>query len=52
MVNHNKYYNFDTTRLSVFEYIKSWYNIKRIHSSLNYLTPEAVHSAAPMEQKN
>lgn len=46
MVNHNKYYDFDTARRAVFEYIESWYNRKRIHSSLNYLTPEAVHSAA------
>ncbi|MEE1166840.1 MAG: hypothetical protein UHP28_06780 [Treponema sp.] len=28
----------------VFEYIESWYNRKRIHSNLNYRTPEAVHS--------
>ncbi|WP_442860810.1 hypothetical protein [Alkaliphilus sp. B6464] len=26
--------------------MESWYNRKRIHSSLNYLTPEAVHSVA------
>lgn len=31
---------------SIFEYIESWYNRKRIHSSLNYMTPEAVHSMA------
>ena len=29
---------------SIFEYIESWYNRKRIHSSLNYMTPEAVHN--------
>ena len=32
---------------SIFEYIESWYNRKRIHSSLNYMTPEAVHNMAP-----
>ena len=31
---------------SIFEYIESWYKRKRIHSSLNYMTPEAVHSVA------
>lgn len=31
---------------SIFEYIESWYNHKRIHSSLNYQTPDAVHQAA------
>ena len=29
---------------SIFEYIESWYNRKRIHSSLGYRTPEAVHA--------
>ena len=29
---------------SIFEYIESWYNRKRIHSSLGYKTPEAVHA--------
>lgn len=29
---------------SIFEYIESWYNRKRIHSSINYMTPDAVHS--------
>lgn len=46
MVNQNKYYDSDTARRAIFEYIESWYNRKRIHSSLNYLTPEAVHGAA------
>ena len=31
---------------SIFEYIESWYNRKRIHSSLGYRTPEAVHSGS------
>ena len=29
---------------AIFEYIESWYNRKRIHSSLNYRTPEAGYS--------
>ncbi|AMJ41431.1 transposase [[Clostridium] propionicum DSM 1682] len=31
---------------AIFEYIESWYNRKRIHSSLNYQTPDAVYQAA------
>ena len=30
----------DTARLAIFEYIESWYNRERIHSSLGYITPQ------------
>jgi len=30
---------------AIFEYIESWYNRQRIHSSIDYRTPESVHSA-------
>ena len=36
--------NFETrkeARLAVFEWIEVWYNRKRRHSSLGYLSPEA-----------
>ncbi len=39
-VNLVKYFNFDIARLAIFEYIESWYNRERIHSSLGYLTPQ------------
>lgn len=39
-VNLVTYYDFDAARLAMFEYIESWYNRKRIHSSLGYLTPQ------------
>lgn len=45
-VNHHKYYDFNTARNAVFEYIESWYNRKRIHSAINYMTPHAAHEAA------
>lgn len=31
---------------ALFEYIESWYNNKRIHSSINYQTPNAVHQCS------
>ena len=40
-VNLVTYYDFDVARLAIFEYIESWYNRKRIHSSIGYLTPQA-----------
>ena len=45
-VNQNEYYDFKTAKRALFEYIESWYNRKRIHSAINYLTPQAAHSAA------
>lgn len=45
-VNHQKYYNFKIAKRAIFEYIESWYNRKRIHSSINYMTPQAAHEAA------
>ena len=39
-VNLVQYFDFDAARLAVFEYIESWYNRERIHSSLDYLTPQ------------
>lgn len=44
-VHCRKYKDFKEAQQSIFEYIESWYNRKRIHSSLDYKTPEAVHSA-------
>ena len=39
-VNHKKYVDYNEARLSIFEFIESWYNLKRIHLSIGYLTPE------------
>jgi transposase InsO family protein len=36
-------------RRSLFDYIEGWYNVRRLHSSLNYCSPaeyEAIHSNA------
>ena len=45
-VNQNEYYDFKTAKRALFESIESWYNRKRIHSAINYLTPQATHSTA------
>jgi putative transposase len=31
----------EEARAAIFEYIEVWYNRKRLHSSLDYKTPEA-----------
>lgn len=36
----NSYADFKQARQALFEYIESWYNRKRIHSALGYLTPQ------------
>lgn len=38
-VNQRSYVTFEEARLAIFEFIESWYNNKRIHSSLGYITP-------------
>lgn len=38
-VNHRKYADFQTVSKSLFEFIEAWYNRKRIHGSIGYLTP-------------
>ncbi|WP_346897045.1 IS3 family transposase [Clostridium sp. UBA7503] len=35
----NKYIDFEYAKRTLFEYIESLYNRKRIHSALNYMTP-------------
>lgn len=39
MVNHCNFKTKTEAKLAVFEYIEVWYNRKRIHSALGYLTP-------------
>ncbi len=36
----NTYQDFNQAKRAIFEYIESWYNRKRIHSAIGYLTPE------------
>lgn len=45
-VNHNRYYDFKMAGKAIFEYIEAWYNRKRIHGSINYMTPQEFEDAA------
>ena len=47
--NHERFRNLEDVRLSVFQYIETFYNSQRLHQTLGYLTPnqfEAVHPPA------
>jgi len=39
-VNLKTYCTFDDAKLAIFEFIESWYNIKRIHGTLGYISPK------------
>ena len=38
-IYQHKYYSKKHAAVSIFDYIETWYNTKRIHSKLNYLSP-------------
>ena len=38
-VNINTYKTFNEAKMAIFEFIESWYNNIRIHSSNDYMTP-------------
>ena len=41
-LNYQKRYEyFENARISLFQYIEGWYNLKRIHGSIGFVTPEA-----------
>ncbi|OPJ61127.1 integrase core domain protein [Clostridium chromiireducens] len=39
-VNNVQYYDYESAKLDIFIYIESWYNRKRIHGSIGYITPQ------------
>ena len=41
-----KYFDYNAARLAIFEYIEAWYNRKRIHSSIGYITPQKCENLA------
>jgi len=44
LVNHQQYATREHARQSIFEYIEVFYNRKRLHSALGYLSPEAFEA--------
>ena len=43
-VNVNNYETFEEAKLAIFQFIESWYNNQRIHSSLDYITPNQKYN--------
>ena len=43
-VNVNNYETFEKAKLAIFEFIESWYNNKRIHSTIGYVTPNEKYN--------
>ncbi|WP_141705376.1 integrase core domain-containing protein, partial [Vulcanibacillus modesticaldus] len=41
-VNHVQYLDYYSAKIAIFQYIEGWYNRKRIHSALGYLTPQTI----------
>ncbi|MBS4172774.1 IS3 family transposase [Bacillus sp. FJAT-49736] len=41
-VNHVTYLDYKTANLAIFQFIEGWYNRKRIHSGLDYKTPQDI----------
>jgi transposase InsO family protein len=44
LVHHEKYATREQAKQSIFEYIEVFYNRKRLHSSLGYMSPEAFET--------
>ena len=44
LVHRTRYATRDEARASIFEWIECWYNRRRRHSSLGYLSPEAFEA--------
>ncbi|MGL4991274.1 MAG: transposase [Sarcina sp.] len=45
-IHLNAYKNFKEAKIAIFRYIESWYNNKRLHSAINYKTPNEVELLA------
>ena len=45
-VNHENYKNIDEARMSLFQYIEQFYNRKRRHSHLGYISPSRFEMKA------
>ncbi|AOM35581.1 TPA: DDE-type integrase/transposase/recombinase [Enterococcus faecium] len=45
-VYQTTYHSFEEARLELFRYIEGWYNRKRIHGTIGYLTPQQAEDQA------
>jgi transposase InsO family protein len=45
LVNHEQNATPQQARKSIFEYVEAFYNRKRLHSSLGYMSPEAFEAS-------
>lgn len=43
-VNVNNYETFNEAKLAIFEFIEGWYNNKRTHRSIGYITPNQKYN--------
>lgn len=48
-VYQTTYIDFEAARLALFGYIESWYNRRRIHGAINYLTPQQLEDLCRKE---
>lgn len=48
-VYQTTYIDFEAARLSLFHYIESWYNRRRIHGAISYLTPQKLEDLCRKE---
>jgi transposase InsO family protein len=44
--NHREYADRDTARRELFAYIEGYYNRARIHSAIDYITPQQAEAKA------
>lgn len=51
MVYHREFKSKQEAKLAIFEFIEVWYNRKRRHSSLGYLSPQAFEEKLQTEKK-
>ena len=42
LIYHEEYKTIEQAKTAVFEYIETWYNTRRLHSSLSYKTPKEI----------
>ena len=43
-VNVSNYKTFEEAKIAIFEFIEGWYNNRRIHSTLGYITPNQKYN--------